>query len=336
MSAVVWTRAALSEAAATDERVVSFVASTEAVDGHGTAIKQNWRLARYLATGAPVLYGHDQRELPIGSGENVRVENGQLLMDVRFVSDEINPMASRVLAAVKAGVVRGASVGFKPGKVYEEKRGDSKTVLMLDDNELVEVSITPTPSNSEALAQLRALATGNHQKVSTMDSILRALGVEGVDEAVARVAHLRGAAEIVTALETATGKRGAEIVGHVAGLQEQAERAAGLAKELADLKSEAVRREIESLIDGAIKAGKLPPAKKDKAETFAALGIDALRAFLDALEPVVATVTNDTRQEPAQRTAQADDLDDEDRKLARALGLSEDEYRRNRGEPAKR
>lgn len=155
----VFSRAAVvSDTAAEDARSVDVVASTDALDAHGTVIRQNWQLDRYRAYPV-VLFAHDQCELPIGLASNIRIEDGSLRATLNFSSGDLNPKAEQVWQNVKAGVLRGVSIGFIPHSIRFETEED-REFLALDDNELLEISIVPVPSNPETLASMRSRALG--------------------------------------------------------------------------------------------------------------------------------------------------------------------------------
>ncbi len=174
-----------------EDRSVEVIASTEDLDGHGTIVKQKWDLKRFRANPV-VLYSHQSRALPIGVARDVRVEDGALRARIVFSTEELNPEAERVWKNVQAKVIRGVSVGFWPHTVTFEKQKD-REVMVLDDNELWEISICPIPSNPAALAKVRAMATevpSPSPEIRTMPQpilslvILSALGLaEGASEA---------------------------------------------------------------------------------------------------------------------------------------------------------
>jgi len=139
-----------------DKREVDFVCSTETIDSYDSVLRQNWRLDRYK-TNPVVLFAHESRELPIGHATDVRVVKKQLVATIRFSSAEANPRAEHVWHSVREGALRGISVGFYPHRVSEEEV-NGRQILVLDDNELLELSVTPIPSNPDALAQLRQRA----------------------------------------------------------------------------------------------------------------------------------------------------------------------------------
>jgi HK97 family phage prohead protease len=162
-SSLLFCRAAAVEGSVDETaRTIDYVASTEDIDGHGTIVRQNWRLERFKPQGV-VLYAHDDDELPIGTA-TCAVEGGQLRARVKFSTADLNPMAEQVWLNVKAGVIRGISPGFIPHTITCETL-DDRMVCVLDDNELYELSVTPCPSNANAMAQMRtrAMAAPRHE-----------------------------------------------------------------------------------------------------------------------------------------------------------------------------
>lgn len=143
-----------------EAREVDFVCSTETVDSYGTILKADWDLTRYLANPV-VLYAHRSHDLPIGQSVRIGVVGKELLATVKFASEKANPFAELAFQSVLEKTLRGISVGFYPREVHEEKHGD-KWVYVLSDCELRELSVTPVPSNPDALAMLRTRAA-NHK-----------------------------------------------------------------------------------------------------------------------------------------------------------------------------
>ncbi len=143
--------------APSEDRTMDVVASTDALDSHGTVLDQaSWDLARFIANPV-VLYAHNQRDLPVGFAENVRVENGALHARLRFVTAAANPLAEQVWQLVQQKALRAVSVGFFAGDAKTQKR-DGRDVAVLSGNELLEISVVPVPSNPEAVAKMRARA----------------------------------------------------------------------------------------------------------------------------------------------------------------------------------
>lgn len=158
-----FTRSMELRATREESREVDFVCSTETQDTYGTILRQNWDLSRFDRNPV-VLWAHQSRELPIGSATKTRVENGELVATIKIATAEANPKAENVWQSIRQKTLRGISVGFYPRQVREEKI-DDKWVVILDDIELLELSITPLPSNPDALAK-KARARAANQKTS--------------------------------------------------------------------------------------------------------------------------------------------------------------------------
>lgn len=147
-------------------REVDFICSTEKLDTWGTILEQDWDLKRYKANPV-VLYAHKSRELPIGQAKNIRVEGSgaarQLVATVWF--SDAHQMARDVWTLVLERTLRGISVGFDFSSCRFEMVDDVEH-LVLSGLELIELSITPTPSNGDCLAQIRARASAPLNRAS--------------------------------------------------------------------------------------------------------------------------------------------------------------------------
>jgi HK97 family phage prohead protease len=175
-------------------RSIDCIASTETVDSYGDIVEQVWNLQRYLANPV-VLFAHNSRELPIGHAENVRVESGALRARIIFATADANPKAEQVWQSVRQKTLRGVSVGFYPNAVREEKR-DGRSVLVLSDNELHEISVVPVPANPDAVMR----APGHSaSRPTNSDTELVALMASPADHELARIA--RGADDLGTLME---------------------------------------------------------------------------------------------------------------------------------------
>jgi HK97 family phage prohead protease len=127
-----------------------FVASTEAVDSHGSILRQNWKLDRYKANPI-VLYQHESGD-PIGTAEVwVDLQAKALMCRIRIA--EGTECAERCWTLMKQDVLRAVSVGFRAGKIGSETLEGGRSVEVLDDLDLFEISLVSLPSNPEALAR---------------------------------------------------------------------------------------------------------------------------------------------------------------------------------------
>ncbi|WP_441289459.1 hypothetical protein ACSRUE_01465 [Sorangium sp. KYC3313] len=129
------------------ERRISAVASTESLDAHGTILRANWDLTRFIAN--PVLlWGNDDGALPIGLCENVRVEGKALLFVAAF--DDATEFDQQVWEKYRRGVLRGFSVRFNPIERRTVEH-DGRQVIEYTRSELMAISCTPVPFNPQAL-----------------------------------------------------------------------------------------------------------------------------------------------------------------------------------------
>ncbi len=129
-------------------------------------------------------------------------------------------------------------------------------------------------------------------------------------------------------LKELTGKEGNEALAVLTAWKDSAAAAGAATAKLAEIEVANVKAEAGKLIEDAIKAGKLPPAKKANAETmFEKWGIGALRAHVEALGPVVHTPTAGPR--PPGATGDPAALSEEDEKTRKMLGLTVEQFTKN-------
>lgn len=132
----------------TGMRTFSFIASTDAVDREGDILfPDGWELDNYLANPV-VLWAHESWSYPIGRSTNTTVKNNQLVTEVEFTPQDVNPEGYRVYKLVEAGFVSAVSVGFRPRAwVWNDEHAGYD----FERNELLEISVVPVPANQEAL-----------------------------------------------------------------------------------------------------------------------------------------------------------------------------------------
>lgn len=153
----------------TKKRTIDVIASTEAEDGHGTVIQQDWQLERYLLNSI-VYFEHNQAvgdgfftsggerpadKIPIAHAENVRVEDNKLKATFVFPKQGEDELSDRVWNAIQSKRLNGVSVGFIPGKVEREEipGSDGRTRYRLSRCILFEISIVGVPSNPECVVE---------------------------------------------------------------------------------------------------------------------------------------------------------------------------------------
>jgi HK97 family phage prohead protease len=132
-----------------NDRTVRFVISTQAVDRDNDTINpKGWDLSAYQKNPV-VLWAHDYTTLPVGRSTTVEMRDGKLVSECEFADHEF---ADTVYRLVKGGFLKATSVGFQPKAfTFNEKRGG----FDFSEQELMEYSIVPVPSNPEALIDMK-------------------------------------------------------------------------------------------------------------------------------------------------------------------------------------
>lgn len=140
-----------------DSRRVSFTITTGAVDRDNDTINvDGWDLKHYLKNPV-VLFGHRSDMPPIAKALSVKKSAGALHATAEFLPAGVYPLADQVYEMVKLGFLRATSVGFRPKRdksgrpamAWNEERGG----IDFEEQELLEFSIVPVPSNPEALME---------------------------------------------------------------------------------------------------------------------------------------------------------------------------------------
>lgn len=120
------------------------------VDRHGTTMSPDALRDSADGLGFPILVFHESDRFPVG--KPVAVEHTIDGTWVGFVFAD-TPEARTAEALVAGGFLRGVSVGFIPLSGYwDEEREDVYVYTRVD---LVELSLTPTPSSKGALIDLK-------------------------------------------------------------------------------------------------------------------------------------------------------------------------------------
>ncbi len=234
-------------------RSVDYVCSTEALDSHGTVLRQTWNLDRYRKNPV-VLFCHNSRSIPVGTASMVRVEGGRLLARVTFATEEVSEDAEECWRAVKAGLLRGISVGFLAHTYRWETENDVER-MVLDDLELLELSVCAVPSNPETLAQRDALsilrATAQRQRPTKEHTPMTEQEIKALRDAhAAREADLQQRADQAARDADAARREIAERDQRLAAMTAEAER---LGTVNADLQARATAAE-DALLRAQVEA----------------------------------------------------------------------------------
>jgi HK97 family phage prohead protease len=156
-----------TRALAGTNRIVTFIASTDGLDRHGTKVMPMGISTDNYDRNPIILFGHDgyggffstpDPSNIIGKADALRKSEKKLEVDIAFLDAETNPRADMLYRMVKAGAVSTVSIGFIPREVRVEDDGAGNQIPVIVRSELLEISVVPIPSNPEALA------TGNRSR----------------------------------------------------------------------------------------------------------------------------------------------------------------------------
>jgi HK97 family phage prohead protease len=178
------------------DRHAIFIASSEDKDRYGDIIRVNgWDLTNYKANPI-VLFGHQSRNLPIGSAK-AWIEGTQLFADVEFAAKEVYDFADSVYKLVKAGFLNAVSVGFQPTKMPNEIK-DPDTNKWTGGyefiaQELLELSVVPVPALPGALAIARSFDIDEQHVLRAMPDIANVDGASAFHAALQRKIAIIGA-----------------------------------------------------------------------------------------------------------------------------------------------
>jgi HK97 family phage prohead protease/HK97 family phage major capsid protein len=132
---------------------MEFVLSDETADSYGDVVEAaGWDLKRFKRN--PIaLFGH-RADFPIGTWDDVRVDNGRLVGRLKLAKDGTSYRIDEVRRLVEQGILRAVSVGFRPVKEPEPmgKRG-----MRFKGQELLEASIVSVPANPATLSLAKSL-----------------------------------------------------------------------------------------------------------------------------------------------------------------------------------
>jgi HK97 family phage prohead protease len=133
-----------------DDRIVSFVISTDTVDrDNDTIALDGWELDAFLKNPV-VLWAHSRTDPPIGRAVSVESGDGRLTAQVEFAT---TPQAEEIYQLVRGGFINATSVGFRP---IDWEFNDEREGIDFLRQELTEFSVVPVPANAEALISASA------------------------------------------------------------------------------------------------------------------------------------------------------------------------------------
>jgi HK97 family phage prohead protease len=152
-----------------DDRTFVHVASSENVDSMGDVIKvAGWDTTRQKTGKIPLQWGHDSYPVPmglvVGTNKRAKLDDGTKCLEATsrfheadvYGDSEWGKTVESIRTLVARGDLPGVSVGFVPKSYHwpdqEERDALSMTNygIVFDEQELLELSVTPIPANSRA------------------------------------------------------------------------------------------------------------------------------------------------------------------------------------------
>jgi len=134
-------------AVATAPRKFLFRISSEDVDREDDTIACNgWNFANF-ASNSPVLLSHDSASMPVAQSSMPHQSANSILAYATFPAAGTSPRADEVCSMVAAGILRGASVGFRPLKWKLSTDPTRPMGIDFLAHELCEWSVVSVPAN---------------------------------------------------------------------------------------------------------------------------------------------------------------------------------------------
>lgn len=149
------------------------VASTASVDRYGDVVEQeSWDLKKFKKN--PVILANHFYTVQnvIGKAIKIKVQDGKLVMTVKFAVNE-SELAASVWKLIVGGYLNAWSVGFIP-KEFEDNKDDKtgKYIRTLKNCELLEVSAVAVPANADCLTNAFKAGAINESEAKEVRSAL--------------------------------------------------------------------------------------------------------------------------------------------------------------------
>ncbi|PWC89832.1 hypothetical protein TSH100_04120 [Azospirillum sp. TSH100] len=132
-------------------RQVRVIISTEGVDRAGDIVRQDGLVLANFLQNPIILWNHDQN-FPIANALEITRDAGVTTALVEFFPEGVDETADRVCRMVKAGLVKGVSIGFNPITVKPLQSG----AFDFTESELLEFSFVSIPAQPDALVVQRS------------------------------------------------------------------------------------------------------------------------------------------------------------------------------------
>lgn len=138
--------------------VGNFIVTTDSIDRHSERVLPSGAKIKSFKSNPVMLYNHlrpsffsPNANLPIGKWGNISIGEKSIEMEA-FISDGTDE-SRKVLELVKDGVIRTASIGFRPLKWSDDEKDKlpGQKGLTITEYELIEVSLVDIPANPDAV-----------------------------------------------------------------------------------------------------------------------------------------------------------------------------------------
>lgn len=132
------------------EREVGVICSTAELARDGHVIEQSGINLKNYRSNPIVLWNHDVDQPAVGVCTSIGLQNGSLAARIEFAPEGSSNLADEICGLVKAGIVRGVSIGFDPtdGEPLNPQR--PRDGLRITECELFEISFCNIPVDTGA------------------------------------------------------------------------------------------------------------------------------------------------------------------------------------------
>lgn len=248
--------------------VSTFVLSDESINSYGFRILTEGIDTAEFENNPVMLLEHDRLSL-IGRWTNLRKEQGRLLADPEFDTDD--DLAMKIQNKVEKGFLKGVSVGIQILKLGVETPEGGKEVAVVLKSKLKEGSLCALPSNGNALK----LYDANGQQINEKELRLTLSSV--LNQHNKNPLKMKIKPGILAFLGLTDGYTEDSLNEQ---LQIQQDELATLRRQVADA-NQAV---IDTLVDGAVAGGRIKAAQAAGFKSLAQKDIDGVKAILEDMQ----------------------------------------------------
>jgi phage I-like protein len=204
---------------------------------------------------------------------------------------------------------------------YSDERGEINCILR--------AALTNTPNLRLPALNGEQSSRGEPKPITTEDCMDKALCAA---LGLAETAAVNDALAVIERLKTAkNAERNVDLASYAPRVELNAalERAVNAERQAAELSAAGLKKEAEAAVDGAVKAGKIPPALKDTYLNLCATR-EGFEQFKDIAAKTPAIIDGGERAPAGTPPASGVSLNSEDAAFARAAGYSDEAWRKRK------